>query len=737
MSPTSICRFIVRFHKPVLLLLAVLTATSVYLLATVGLKEDYRLEAFVASGDESYVKFQAFVEEFTSNEFAVVALHSTVPFDDSIEAMLVELTEQLQSIESVQECSSIASIPRPLRVLLGDRIYAHPLLEGSLISTDRRTVAILLQMSAEHTEGEVRRRTVEEMRQIIAAFRFSHPTMEVFLTGPYVTLIDMYAHVNQDLLVFSVLAFVLIVVTLWAVFRRLAPMVFAGGIALSAIALTLGLTIALGLVTSLITQMVVILVVVLSVANCVHLAIACEDTKRDDDVGSTSVGVLSRMLGPCSAVMSTTAVGFGSVCISQISPVNRFGALMVFGLSVALIGSLAAVPVLVRRGNRPGGAPSHHIVESILSTSARLALARRTQVLVGFAVLTGVMVLGGSRVTFQSDFIKNFRANSEIRRSYNFIEKHLTPLGSAELIIRRRDGTSMARVDAIDSASNVAASLVSSLPMVRRSLTLADAISLTSPGRPQTTQHVALSLGLLRSIPGGRSILQNFLNDSEGAMRINFRCVEGFDVREKLTACATMKSEAEQTLGRDYEVEVTGLYHFYAMLVSNLLRDQYRSFAIATVCIAIVLALILRGWKLLFILLLVNFMPVVFCVGVMGWFNIPVNMTAAMMLSVTLGIAVDDSIHYVWRLKREHAMHGDLVLAIQATHRSVGRACLFTTIVIACGFSILLFSRFLPTAYFGGLLAVTMLAALAADLWLLPALVLTLRPFEKRESASS
>ena len=135
---------------------------------------------------------------------------------------------------------------------------------------------------------------------------------------------------------------------------------------------------------------------------------------------------------------------------------------------------------------------------------------------------------------------------------------------------------------------------------------------------------------------------------------------------------------------------------------------------------------------MLTILLLVNFLPVVFCVGVMGWCGIPVNMTAAMMLSVTLGIAVDDTVHYVWRLKHAYAKHGDIERAIRDSHESVGRACLFTTIVIACGFSILLFSRFLPTAYFGGLLAVTMLAALASDLWLLPALILTWPPFEKR-----
>jgi predicted RND superfamily exporter protein len=123
-------------------------------------------------------------------------------------------------------------------------------------------------------------------------------------------------------------------------------------------------------------------------------------------------------------------------------------------------------------------------------------------------------------------------------------------------------------------------------------------------------------------------------------------------------------------------------------------------------------------------------LPIVFCLGGMGWADIPVNMTTAMMLSVTLGIAVDNALHYLWRFRAALQESGNYLSALRTAHGSAGRACVFTTVVITGGFWILTLSRFLPTAYFGGLLAFTMCGALAGHLMLLPAMVMILRPFK-------
>jgi predicted RND superfamily exporter protein len=182
-------------------------------------------------------------------------------------------------------------------------------------------------------------------------------------------------------------------------------------------------------------------------------------------------------------------------------------------------------------------------------------------------------------------------------------------------------------------------------------------------------------------------------------------------------------------MGPAYLTEVTGLYAFYAKLVAGLWRDQFRSLGLTIPAVLVVLILVLRSVPVGLVAMVPTSLPVVFCLGGMGWTGIPIDMTTAMMLSVTIGIAVDDAVHYLWRFRATLAESGDYFSALKAAHGSVGRACVFTTVVITGGFWILTMSRFLPTAYFGGLLGFTMCGALAGNLMLLPAMVMTLRPF--------
>ena len=174
------------------------------------------------------------------------------------------------------------------------------------------------------------------------------------------------------------------------------------------------------------------------------------------------------------------------------------------------------------------------------------------------------------------------------------------------------------------------------------------------------------------------------------------------------------------------------MYYFYAGLVAHLWSDQFRSLGLTVAAIAVVLCVVLGSLRAGLVALVPTVLPVVVCLGAMGWTGIPVNMTTAMMLSVTLGIAVDDVVHYLWRFREALDQTGDYDAAVRVAHAGVGRACVFTTVVIAGGFWILTLSNFLPTAYFGGLLGFTMCGALAADLILLPALLRIFRPYGTR-----
>jgi predicted RND superfamily exporter protein len=715
---------IIATRRAIMVFFALATLASVIALATIGLKQDYRLEAFVAGSDASYERFRAFMSEFSSNEFAVLAIHGDEPYGEALEEALTRAALLLRAVPTVDRASAITDIPAYLRAAAGDRLLSHPLFAGNLISLDKRTVAVLCRMSGEDADGAARRAAVKQLRAVTDELRSEFPSFQFILTGPYVTLIDMYAYVDRDLVVFSVLAFALIVVTLGAVFRSWRPMLYAGGVAAAAILCTLGLTIALGIVCSLITQMLVILIIVLAVANGVHLAVAAEESCAGVAVPTGMRAyrqTLRRMLAPCTAVMITTAAGFGSVCVSEIAPVRRFGALMVFGLLFALVLAVAAVGPLHGRG-RSDAAHGARLARG-LAGCARLALRGRALWAIAFIVGVTFAAYGIGRLRFESDFVKNFRPDSEVRRSYRFIEKNLSPLGAVEIVARRKDGARAATARGTRIAHELGEDVVAQYAPVKRAMTLYDLLTLAIPLPPASDADVAMRLDLTRKLPAGEDLVRGFLNADGDAQRINLRCVEGFAVEEKLRVCDQIEAEAQRRFGPEYDVEVTGLYHFYAGLVAGLLNDQYRALGLTIAMIAVVVAVLLRSLRWTLIAMTVNLLPVVVCLGMMGWWDIPVNMTTAMMLSATLGIAVDDTLHYIWRFRRELESCGDVGAALVAAHRSVGKACVFTTVVITGGFSILILSRFLPTAYFGGLVGFTMLVALTADLFLLPVLI--------------
>ena len=728
---------VVKYHVHVVGVALVALAAAVLLLVRPGLKHDYRLEAFVAAVDESYRTFRSFMDEFSSNEVAIIAIRSGDALSPASQQLAGELIERVRGIGAVQNVVAVAAFPKTARLLLGERLYTHPLVQDTLLSGDRRTAAIITQMAGETGSGAERRTTVAQLKSIVGQARTTHPDVEMHLAGPYVTLIDMYAYVDRDLLIFSVAAFALLMATLWAVFRGAPPMVYAMAVSVTATVVTLALSIVLGIVASLITQMIVILVTVLAVATCVHLAVAAEEIGLRRPGASwrdLAAATLGRMLRPCTAVIVTTAAGFGSVCISRISPIRSFGVLMVLGLLIALVLALAACVALIRRQTRdhPRPAPTPDVAVSGLSGAlSRLGLwvcGHRAAVMAGCLALAVVCAWGTRELRFESDFVKNFRPESDVRRAYEFVDRHLTPVGSVELVVRRRDGTPLVTGSVIRKAHRLGQRIVERFPSMRKALTLADVLTDGATPLPADSAAVAARLTWARALFGD-DLLRGFVNADRTAIRINLRAVEGVNVGEKLRIDDGIRRMTGAAFGDGYTVTVTGLYHFYAQLVSGLLRDQYRSFALTLPAVFVVLLVAFRSPRLAVLAMIPNLLPILLCIGVMGWARIPVNMTTAMMLSVSFGIAVDDAVHYLWRFRHEFDRSGDYRAAMAATHGSVGRACVFTTVVIAGGFWILVLSQFLPTAYFGALIAVTMAGALAADLLLLPVLILLFRPF--------
>ncbi|MCH7814702.1 MAG: MMPL family transporter, partial [Planctomycetes bacterium] len=220
-------RWIVKYHRWLLTGVILAAGGSATLLVVTGLRHDYRLEAFVASDDSAYRTYRRFLDEFTSNEVAIIAVQTDDALSPDSIRMVRDLLEAVRTLAAVQRAQALADLPGWALKLIGHRLREHRLIRDNLLSRDGRTAAILLQMQGETQSPTDRRRTVGRLREIVASAAADHPEARMILAGPYVTLIDMYDYVDRDLLVFSIAAFALLGLTLWVVFRRPGPMLFA------------------------------------------------------------------------------------------------------------------------------------------------------------------------------------------------------------------------------------------------------------------------------------------------------------------------------------------------------------------------------------------------------------------------------------------------------------------------------------------------------------------------------
>ncbi len=501
---------------------------------------------------------------------------------------------------------------------------------------------------------------------------------------------------------------------------------------------------------------------------------------------------LHRMVLPCAIVTTTTVLGFTSLFISTLNPVKQLATLVIIGVVWALLLGLAAMPGMATLAARkPAQDLEAGRLPTALSRISTVAgSGRRWPVVI--SVVFGVIIVfclfkvPHALSNFEADFVKNFREDSNVRRVYRFVCDNLGPVGNLEVVVRRADdrpvlGESAAaaieagrltarqrdpqerdpalaqramltgirrQIRAQAEASQDGASLMRAIDTfqtkavqaqdlpVRKALSLVDLVKLASVGRllglpmlqlPTFEWQFALTMVLIDQNLSD-DLLRNFISADGKALRINLRALESDDVYNKLRVVERIRELATKTLGPQYEVEVTGLYPLYAHIAHGLLTDQLRTFSLALALIVVCMCVGLQSIRLGLLSMIPNLMPMILCLGIMGWADIPINMATAMMLSVALGIAVDNTIHYLYRFRRELEVDNDYVAAIGRTHRTVGRACVFNSVVIVGGFWVLCLSNFIPTVYFGMMVGMTMIGALAGDIVLLPMLLVLLRP---------
>ena len=611
---------------------------------------------------------------------------------------------------------------------------------------------------------------IAQIRGIIAPYR-QYGT--IYLGGLPMITDDMVTFVRSDLTVFGagVLAFLILILT--AIFRQLRwialPLVscFYSGLTMIGV---LGL---FGWMVTVISSNFLALMLIITISMNIHLIVRYRQLHRDnpDDNQLTLVRMtIHKMVKPCLYTALTTIIGFGSLVVSDIKPVIDFGLMMSAGLTVTFMTSFLLFPtMLLVIGKNETATTVEEVRFMFPEYLAHLTEFQGNKILVLALVLSVLSIAGISMLRVENSFINYFSEDTEIYQGLKLIDEELGGTTPVEVLIKFRedveeltaeDLAEMTEEEIIEERAFMEAmrtqpelwftptkiqlikkahDYLDGLPEIGKVLSLASSVRVVEEILGKELEGLDMAV-LYNKVPAEvkNSLINSYISIENNEARIVARVLDTQpDLRRK-----ELLNKIHLDLGSqndfdqlsDYkllinDVTVSGLLVLYNNMLQSLFSSQIKSIGVVMLGIGIMFLVLFRSFALSIIGILPNLLGALVVLGVMGWAEIPMDMMTITIAAITIGIAVDNGIHYIYRFREEYALTGSYEETLHICHSNIGKAVFYTTMTIIFGFSILIMSNFIPTIYFGLLTGAAMFIALMAALTVLPKLILLWKPF--------
>jgi len=658
------------------------------------------------------------------------------------------------------------------------RLNVRPAPEFEKLQSERRRLSMAIREGDSSTVTAVRFRQVSTAYQQVKdqTDRANHEmilnirkTLEahqalgrLMLGGVTMIADDMITFIKSDLVNFGAGVLVFLIVMLAVIFRSirwvflpLASCVYAG-------ITMIGLLGVAGWQVTVISSNFISLMLILTMSMTVHLIVRYRQFASDHHDWSHREclsATMAKMVWPCLYTALTTILAFGSLVLSSIKPVIDFGWMMSLGLVVTFLTSFLFFPAIASvlgTARRPGpqAAPGTRMTGWL----SRISAERGAWVISISLVAAALGGVGISRLEVENSFINYFGKDTEIYQGLELIDRKLggtTPLdvlikfesqndlsdtaeasGDSELDLLLGTVSEGDPVDywftpeKIKTVSD-AHDFLASRYGVGQVLSLASLIRVGESVTRESFDSFQLAV-LYKRMPEDlkQALLTPYVSIDTNEVRLTARVKDSLPDLRRADLLREISAGLEQELGLSPErVQISGLLVLYNNMLQSLFESQILSLGVVMLGIAAMLLVLFRSLKLAIIGIVPNLLAAAVILGVMGWTKIPLDMMTITIASITLGIAVDNSIHYLYRFRSELPRLQDYVSTLHYCHANIGRAIFYTAITIIVGFSILVLSNFLPTIFFGLLTALGMAIALLASLTLLPRLILITRPF--------
>ncbi len=604
-------------------------------------------------------------------------------------------------------------------------------------------------------------RDIAAVRTVLDAHRSA---ASLHLGGVPMIIADSIEFIRRDLLVFGAAVLVFLVVILASVFKKRRWIVLPLLTCAATCVFMVGLLGFLGWRVTIVSSNFLSLVFILCLALTLHFIVRYRELHEKAPEAGQRVLVsktVARIVTPCLYTALTTIVAFGSLLFSGIRPVIDFGWTMSIGVAVAFVYSFTLFPAGLML--LPPGSPRsrNDLTKRITLFFAGLIRRHGPATLIVFSLLAVIGVSGATRLSVENRFIDYYRDSTEIYQGMELIDRKLGGTTPLDVIIDAPAGGGELPAPAADAfddfddflaAEGDAGAGLTSRSFWYNSRNLGEVLAIHDylDGLAETGKVVSLATAvrILEQLDPGivrdnfelsvlyerltpdlrQALFTPYLSADGDQLRISVRVFESDPSLHRAKLLQRIRADLTEELSlRDDQIHLTGMLVLYNNMLESLFQSQILTLGVVFLAIMLMFLALFRSLRVAATAVVPNLLAACLVLGLMGWFGIPLDLMTITIAAITVGIGVDDTIHYVHRFRLEFARDGNYWESIARCHQSIGRAIYYTSITVMLGFSILALSQFVPTVYFGLLTSLAMLVALLANITLLPLLIVTFR----------
>ncbi len=655
-----------------------------------------------------------------------------------------------------------------------NEIVNSPVFRNFVISEDGKTSGIIVYIKKNEQLKDFQKKTKEEIEkykdqlkkqnhkniiEIRDVIKSYEDIGKIHLGGIPMIADDMMSFIKSDIIVFGLGVLIFIIATLWFVFKRIIWIVVPISSCFFSVIIMMGILGLLGWKVTVISSNFIALMLILTMAMNIHMStrfLQIRENYPQMSILELITLTTEKMFWPILYTVLTTIIAFLSLVFSEIKPIIDFGWMMTLGLITSFIITFTLLPSLINFVPKENISIKENKDSLITSFFSKVSQNNHKIIFIITAILILFSLIGISRLEVENSFINYFNKKTEIFKGMKLIDEKLGGTTPLEVILKfpKKEKAKIEEddefedwedenendiekywftKDKIDKISSVH-NYLDSLPQVGKVLSFSsiiDVATLLNNNKPLGT----LEMGVLYTkIPESikTEIIDPYISVKNNEARINLRIIDSQENLRRNDLIKKINYDLENQLGlKKDEFKLAGVLILFNNLLQSLFKSQILTLGLVMIGIFLMFIILFKNIKLSLIGVIPNFIAAFFILGIIGLLGIPLDMMTITIAAITIGIAVDNSIHYIYRFKEEFTISKDYNKTIDLCHSTVGKAILNTSITIVFGFSILVLSKFIPTIYFGIFTGIAMLLAMVSVLTLLPSLILLLKPFGK------